>query len=97
MFCNYFFIIKNFCSYLRPAQVGSNLVFDASLTKKGKQMAFMEIAIKEKESGKVIATGSHTKYMSEKHISIVLTFNITRSLLILNNIFILCISLFYFF
>ena len=52
-----------FSSYHRPALLGSEVVCDATLQKLGKQMAYMEMIITDKKTGKLLATGNHTKFL----------------------------------
>nr|CAD7198874.1 unnamed protein product [Timema douglasi] len=50
-------------SYLKAANLGDKILIDAKTLKAGKRLAFLEVEIK-KESGELIAKGSHTKFVS---------------------------------
>ena len=52
------------CRYLRSAKIGDEIVIDAKTVKLGKSLAFLSVEITNKKDGKIIATGSHTKYIS---------------------------------
>jgi len=50
--------------YLRAAKLGDEIIIDAKTVKLGKSLAFLSVEIRNKSDGKVIATGTHTKYLS---------------------------------
>ncbi|CAG2065631.1 unnamed protein product [Timema podura] len=50
-------------SYMKAANLGDKILIDAKTLKAGKRLAFLEVEIK-KESGELIAKGSHTKFVS---------------------------------
>jgi len=50
-------------SYLRPAKVGEEIIIDAKTVKLGKSLAFLSVEIRNKKDNKLIATGTHTKYV----------------------------------
>uniref|UniRef100_A0A1I8IGS7 Acyl-coenzyme A thioesterase 13 n=1 Tax=Macrostomum lignano TaxID=282301 RepID=A0A1I8IGS7_9PLAT len=50
-------------SYMRPAAVGSTLLIHSEIVKLGKSMAFLTSEFRDKESGKLIATGKHIKHL----------------------------------
>jgi len=49
--------------YLRAAKAGDEIVIDANTLKLGKSLAFLSIEIKNKKDGKLVAVGSHTKFV----------------------------------
>lgn len=49
--------------YLKAAPVGQRLLIEAKTNKVGRTLAFLDVVIKNKESGDLIATGSHTKFV----------------------------------
>ncbi|XP_049884975.1 acyl-coenzyme A thioesterase 13-like [Pectinophora gossypiella] len=49
-------------SYLRMAKEGDFVEVEAVTKKLGKKIAFLEVELRNKASGQVIATGRHTKY-----------------------------------
>lgn len=61
------FLTKNlyfFCfRYLKGAQIGDEIVIDAKTLKAGKNVAFLEVEIKEKTTGALLVKGAHTKYL----------------------------------
>lgn len=52
-----------FFSYLKAAREGEEIVIDANTVKAGKTLAFLDVEIKKKTSGEIIAKGSHTKFI----------------------------------
>ena len=50
-------------SYMSAAKVGETIIIDSETTKFGKTLAFLNVTIREKLSGRLIAQGSHTKYV----------------------------------
>ncbi|KAF4520413.1 hypothetical protein B566_EDAN003984 [Ephemera danica] len=50
-------------SYLKAAKEGDVIVIDAKTLKAGRNLAFLEVCVKNKDTGDIIATGSHTKYI----------------------------------
>jgi len=51
-------------SYLRPAKVGEEIIINAEVVKLGQTLAFTSAELLN-EDGKLIAKGSHTKYMGQ--------------------------------
>lgn len=49
-------------SYLKAAKTGEEIIINAETLKAGKNLAFLSVYITNKESGDLIARGSHTKY-----------------------------------
>ncbi|PSN33877.1 Acyl-coenzyme A thioesterase 13 [Blattella germanica] len=49
--------------YLSAARNGETVVIDCNTLKAGKTLAFLEVEIKSKTTGKLIAKGSHTKFI----------------------------------
>ncbi|XP_068217936.1 acyl-coenzyme A thioesterase 13-like isoform X1 [Palaemon carinicauda] len=50
-------------SYISAAQEGDSIVINADTLKVGRTLAFLTVDITNKDSGKLIAKGSHTKYI----------------------------------
>ncbi|XP_012286701.1 acyl-coenzyme A thioesterase 13 [Orussus abietinus] len=50
-------------SYLKAAQLGDVLSIDARTIRCGRSLAFLEVELKKKDTGQIIARGQHTKYM----------------------------------
>ncbi|RWS23633.1 acyl-coenzyme A thioesterase 13-like protein [Leptotrombidium deliense] len=51
-------------TFIRPAKIGETIEFTAYVISKGKNMAFTRVDITNKNTGKLIAKGSHTKFMN---------------------------------
>lgn len=51
-------------SYLRPAKIGEEIIINAEVIKMGQTLAFTSAELLHKD-GKLIAKGSHTKYMGQ--------------------------------
>lgn len=49
--------------YLNPASIGDVLLIEASTLKRGRQVAFLNVDFTNKSTGKLVARGSHVKYM----------------------------------
>ena len=49
--------------YMKAAKLGSEILIDAQLKKRGKQLAFLDVEIRDKEKNDLIAKGSHTKFI----------------------------------
>lgn len=52
-------------SYLRPARIGDEIVINTEVTKLGHSLAFTSAELVHQD-GKIIAKGSHTKYVGER-------------------------------
>lgn len=52
-------------SYLRPARIGDEIVINTEVTKLGQSLAFTSAELVHQD-GKIIAKGSHTKYVGER-------------------------------
>ncbi|XP_046389953.1 acyl-coenzyme A thioesterase 13-like [Ischnura elegans] len=50
-------------NYLKPAFPGEEILIDAKTKRVGKTMAFLDVDVKKKVSGDLIATGSHVKFI----------------------------------
>ncbi|XP_069941973.1 acyl-coenzyme A thioesterase 13 isoform X1 [Cherax quadricarinatus] len=50
-------------TYLRAAKTGEEIMINAETLKIGRSLAFLSVDITNKESGALIAKGSHTKFM----------------------------------
>lgn len=50
--------------YISPAKIGDVVLIEASTLKKGRNMAFLNVDLTNKISGKLIARGSHVKYIA---------------------------------
>lgn len=51
------------CRYIKGAKIGDEIQIFANTVRVGKTLAFLEVAIKDKATGKLLVKGSHTKYM----------------------------------
>ncbi|KAI5699497.1 hypothetical protein M8J75_003892 [Diaphorina citri] len=51
-------------TYIRGAKIGEQIVIESSTKKCGKKLAFLDVLIKNKETGALVATGVHTKYIA---------------------------------
>ncbi|KAK9719294.1 Thioesterase superfamily [Popillia japonica] len=56
-------------SYLKSAKIGEEVVVDAQTLKVGKNLAFLLVTLKNKQSGELLVKGSHTKFILEKELS----------------------------
>lgn len=52
-------------SYLKPAKLGDLIVIEGTTDKAGRTLAYLSCKIYHKESGDVVATASHCKYIRE--------------------------------
>ncbi|KAG8235447.1 hypothetical protein J437_LFUL015795 [Ladona fulva] len=50
-------------NYLKPAFEGEEIVINANTLRAGKKLAYLSVDIKKKESGDLVATASHIKFM----------------------------------
>lgn len=50
-------------TYINGAKQGDNVSIEASTVKAGKNLAYLECFLKEKNSGKILAKGLHTKFV----------------------------------
>lgn len=57
------FWIDLFCRYLKPGILGDHIEIIAKTKRAGKTLGFLEIEIRDKETGDVLVTGTHTKYI----------------------------------
>jgi len=48
---------------MKAAVEGDTVVIDCSTLKAGKTLAFLSVEIRKKETGELLAVGSHTKFM----------------------------------
>ncbi|KAL1455068.1 hypothetical protein WDU94_009188 [Cyamophila willieti] len=51
-------------TYIRAAKLGEEIVIESNTRKCGKSLAFLDVLIKNKETGALVATGVHTKYIA---------------------------------
>jgi len=49
--------------YMKAAKVGEDIIVDAKVLKRGKNLAFLEAEIRNKETNALLVKGSHTKYI----------------------------------
>ncbi|OWF54776.1 acyl-coenzyme A thioesterase 13-like [Mizuhopecten yessoensis] len=47
--------------FMKPALVGTTIIIEARTVKRGKKMVFLEVTIKDKEKGFIVAKVSHSK------------------------------------
>ncbi|BES91361.1 Thioesterase superfamily [Nesidiocoris tenuis] len=50
-------------TFLNAAPLGERIVIEAKTNKSGKTLAFLDVEIKKKSNGQLLATGSHTKFV----------------------------------
>lgn len=50
-------------SYLKGAVEGDEIIIETKTVKSGKTIAFLEALLSKKNSGEIIATGTHTKFI----------------------------------
>jgi acyl-coenzyme A thioesterase 13 len=55
-------LVKHF-RYMKAAAEGDTVVIDCNTLKTGRTLAFLSAEITKKETGEVIAVGSHTKFI----------------------------------
>merc|ERR1719273_2691417 len=55
--------VKINVDYIKPAKLGTEIIVDARLKKRGRTLAFLDVEIRDKNSNAIIATGSHTKFV----------------------------------
>ena len=48
---------------MRSAKTGDEIIIDSKIEKSGKKLAFLTAEIRHKNSNKIIATGTHTKFI----------------------------------
>lgn len=48
---------------MKSAKIGDTIEINAKTLRAGKTLAFLEVLIKNKESGDTLVKGSHTKYI----------------------------------
>lgn len=53
----------SFSRYMKAATSGQEIVINAETLRVGRNLAFLSVDITNKESGALIAQGSHTKYI----------------------------------
>ncbi|VEN60186.1 unnamed protein product [Callosobruchus maculatus] len=53
-------------TYLKGAVVGDTIEIDARTTRVGKTLAFLEVDIRNKDTGDLLVKGTHTKYLLTK-------------------------------
>lgn len=52
--------------YLKGAGIGEDVVIEANTLKAGKTLAFLEVYIRKKSDGSLVAKGSHTKFVGNE-------------------------------
>jgi len=57
------FVSFFFYRYLKGAQIGEEILVKAHTDRVAKKLAFLSVQIINKETGDLIALGSHTKYL----------------------------------
>jgi len=50
-------------TYMKAAKIGEEILIEAKTVRKGRTLAFLECQIKNKETGALLVTGSHTKFI----------------------------------
>lgn len=49
--------------YMKAGRLGSEIIVDAQVKKRGKKLAFLDVEIRDKENNDLLAKGSHTKFI----------------------------------
>ena len=49
--------------YMKAGKLGSDIIIDAQLKKRGKKLAFLDVELRDKESNELLVKGSHTKFI----------------------------------
>lgn len=49
---------------MKSAKIGETVEVEATTIKAGKTMGFLEIAIRNKDTGELLVTASHTKFIA---------------------------------
>lgn len=55
--------IYYYFSFLKGVKIGEKILIEAKTNKAGRTLAFLEVNITNKETGVLIAKGSHTKFI----------------------------------
>ncbi|XP_046670639.1 acyl-coenzyme A thioesterase 13-like [Homalodisca vitripennis] len=53
-------------TYLKGAAIGEDVIIEANTLRAGKTLAFLEVYIKKKGDGSLVAKGSHTKFVGNE-------------------------------
>uniref|UniRef100_A0A1B6ETZ1 Thioesterase domain-containing protein n=1 Tax=Cuerna arida TaxID=1464854 RepID=A0A1B6ETZ1_9HEMI len=53
-------------TYLKGAAIGEDILIEANTLRAGKNLAFLEVYIKKKDDGSIVAKGSHTKFVGNE-------------------------------
>ena len=56
-------------NYVSPGPGGTDVEVDARVTKVGRTLAFMDVTLRTKGGGKVVATGTHCKFLPNSQTS----------------------------
>lgn len=59
-------VFSFYLSYLFGAHVGDTVIVDAKTVKVGKSLAYLECELRHKNSGKIIAKGTQTRYIASE-------------------------------
>ena len=54
---------RSFCRYMNAAKIDDEILIEATAKKIGRKLAFFECELRNKDSNKLLVTGSHTKFM----------------------------------
>ena len=49
--------------YMKAAKLGTEIIIDAQVKKRGKKLAFLDVEIRDKLNNDLLAKGSHTKFI----------------------------------
>ncbi|KAK9719293.1 Thioesterase superfamily [Popillia japonica] len=55
-------------TYIKSAKIGEEVVVDSQTLKVGKTLAYMLVTLKNKRTGELLVTGSHTKFIFDTEI-----------------------------
>ena len=52
-----------FFRFFKAAKLGETIIIDAQTLKRGKRLAFLNVDIRNKDDGSLLAQGKHTKFV----------------------------------
>ncbi|KAK9719332.1 Thioesterase superfamily [Popillia japonica] len=65
---NVHFSVAMNITYIKSAKIGEEVVVDSQTLKVGKTLAYMLVTLKNKRTGELLVTGSHTKFILDEQI-----------------------------
>lgn len=58
------YLILLYFSFLKSAKEGETIVVESKTVKSGKTLAFLDTVLKNKDTGLIVATGTHVKFIA---------------------------------